>query len=56
MYTGPATPPAPAMTWHDVAGPSINMDLCNAEVCCPGEASLGGADLAAHSSPSEKQP
>ncbi len=41
---------------HDVAGQSINMDLCKAEVCCPGEASLGGADLAAHSSPIEKQP
>ena len=44
--------PAPR---HDVAGPSINMDLCEAEVCC--ESSLGGADVAAHSCPTwiEKQ-
>jgi hypothetical protein len=38
---------------HDVAGPSINIDLCEAEVCS--EASLGGADVAAHSSPIEIQ-
>jgi hypothetical protein len=39
---------------HDVAGPSINMDLCEAEVRC--EAGLGGADVAAHSCQIEKQP
>jgi hypothetical protein len=52
-YTGPAATPAPAMT-----SPARRRDLCKAEVCCPGEASIGGADLAAHwhSSPIEKQP
>ncbi len=39
---------------HDVAGQCINMDLCEAEV--RGEASLGGADVAAHSCQIEKQP
>jgi hypothetical protein len=41
---------------HDVAGPSINMDLSEAEVRC--EAGLGGAaaDVAAHSCQIEKQP
>ncbi len=38
---------------HDVASQSITMDLCEAEVCC--EASLGSADVAAHSSSIEKQ-
>jgi hypothetical protein len=44
-------PPRPR---HDVAGPSINMDLLEAEV--RGEASLGGADVAANSGPIEEQP
>ncbi len=42
---------------HDIAGPCINMDLCEVEV--RGEASLqvGGADVAAHSCRQiEKQP
>ena len=39
---------------HDVAGQSINMDLCEAEVRC--EAGLGGADVAALSCQIEKQP
>ncbi len=39
---------------HDVAGPCINVDLCEAEVCS--EASLGGADVAEHSCQIEKQP
>ncbi len=43
-------------TGHDFAGPSINMDLCGAEVCCELEAGLGGTDVAAHSCQIEKQP
>ena len=39
---------------HDVAGPSINSDLFEAAVS--GEADLGGADVAAHSSTIEEQP
>ena len=38
---------------HDVAGPSINMDLVEAEV--RREDSLGGADVAADSSSMEEQ-
>jgi hypothetical protein len=43
---------------HDFAGPSINMDLCEAEVRCElaSEAGLGGADVAEHSCQIEKQP
>ena len=47
-YIRRRTSSAPAPR-HDVAGPSINMDLCEAKVC--GESSLGGADVAAHSGP-----
>ncbi len=36
---------------HDVAGPSLNVDLFIAEV--GGEAGLGGADAAAHGGPME---
>jgi hypothetical protein len=39
---------------HDVAVPSLNMDLFKAEV--GGEAGLGGADVAAHSCPMEEEP
>ena len=39
---------------HDVAGPSIDMDLFEAEI--RGKASLGGADVAANSGPIEEQP
>ena len=39
---------------HDVAGPSIDIDLFEAEICC--EASLGGADVAANSGLIEEQP
>ncbi len=41
---------------HDFAGPSINMDLCEAKVRCELEAGLGGADVAAHSCQIEKRP
>jgi hypothetical protein len=41
---------------HDFAGPSINMDLCEAEVSCELEAGLGGTDVAVHSCQIEKQP
>ncbi len=41
---------------HDVAGPSINMDLCEAEVRCEAGLGPGGADVAAHSCQIEKQP
>ncbi len=47
---GPA-PPAPAITY---AGPSLIMDFFKAEV--GGEAGLGGADVAAHTDPMEKEP
>ncbi len=36
----------PTRPRHDVAGPSLNVDLFIAEVGC--EAGLGGADVAAH--------
>jgi hypothetical protein len=49
--TGPASPPRPR---HDVAGPSLDMDLFKAETCC--EAGPGGADVAAHSGPMEGEP
>ena len=39
---------------HDVAGPSINIDLFEAEIS--GEASLGGADVAVDSCLIEEQP
>ena len=39
---------------HDVAGPSLNMDLLKAKV--GGEAGLGGADVAAHTGPMEEEP
>ena len=39
---------------HDVAGPCIDTDLTEAEF--DGEAGLGGADVAEHSGPIEKQP
>ena len=39
---------------HDGAGPSIDIDLFEAEIRC--EASLGGADVAANSGPIEEQP
>jgi len=38
---------------HDVAGPSLNVDLFIAEVGPGGEAGLGGADVAAHGGPME---
>ncbi len=50
-------PPAldrPTSPRHDVAGPSLNVDLFIAEV--GGEAGLGGADVAAHGGPMEKEP
>ena len=50
---GPAAPPPP-LTRHDVASPSINIDLFEAEI--RGEASLGGADVAANSGLIEEQP
>ena len=45
---------SPTRPRHDVAGPSLNVDLFIAEV--GGKAGLGGADVAAHSSPMEKEP
>ena len=48
---GTSSPPRPR---HDVAGPSLNMDLFEAET--GGEAGLGGADVAAHSRPMEEEP
>lgn len=39
---------------HDVARPCIDTDLTEAEV--GGEAGFGGADVAAHCGPIEKQP
>ena len=48
---GTSRPPRPR---HDVAGPSLNMDLLKAEV--GGEAGLGGADVAAHTGPMEEEP
>ncbi len=39
---------------HDIAVPSLNMDLFKAEV--GGKAGLGGADVAAHSGPMEEEP
>ncbi len=44
-------PPRPS---HEVAGPSLNMDLLKAEISSV--ASLGGADVAAHSGPMEEEP
>ena len=44
----------PTRPRHDVAGPSLNVDLFIAEV--GGEAGLGGADVAAHGGPMEKEP
>ena len=44
----------PTRPRHDVAGPSLNVDLFIAEV--GGEAGLGYADVAAHGSPMEKEP
>ncbi len=44
---------------HDVAGSSINIDLCEAdlaEVRCEAGLGPGGADVAAHSCQIEKQP
>ena len=44
----------PTRPRHDVAGPSLNVDLFIAEV--GGEAGLGAADVAAHGGPMEKEP
>ena len=44
-------PPRPR---HDVAGPSLNVYLIIAEISS--EAGLGGADVAAHCGPMEKEP
>jgi hypothetical protein len=46
-------PPRPR---HDVAGPSLNLDLFKAEVlvCC--KTGLGDADVEAHSGPMEEEP
>ena len=44
----------PTRPRHDVSGPSLHMDLFEAET--GGEAGLGGADVAAHSGPMEEEP
>ncbi len=44
----------PTRPRHDVAGPSLHMDLFKSKPS--GEAVLGGADVAAHSSPMEEEP
>ncbi len=44
----------PTRPRHDFAGPSLHMDLFKPEPS--GEAGLGGADVAAHSGPMEKEP
>ena len=43
----------PTRPRHDVAGPSLHMDLFKTEPS--GEAGLGGADVAAYSGPMEKE-
>ena len=44
--------PAPLpLPHHDVAGPSLYMDLFNLKAETGGEAGLGGADVAVHSGP-----
>ncbi len=44
----------PTRPRHDVAWQSLHMDLFETEPS--GEAGLGGADVAAHSGPMEKEP
>ena len=44
----------PTRPRHDVAGPSLHLNLLKAET--GGEAELRGADVAAHSCPMEEQP
>ncbi len=42
--------PSPPLPHHDVAGQSLDMDLFNLKAKTGGEAGLGGADVAVHSS------
>ena len=45
----------PTRPRHDVAGPSLHMDLFKTEPSGDSEAGLGGADVAAHSCPMEEE-
>ena len=44
----------PTQPCHDIAGPCIDADGADAEVCC--KASFGRGDVAVHSGPIEEQP
>ncbi len=44
----------PTQPGHDIAGPCIDADVADTEVC--GKASFGRGDVAVHSGPIEEQP